>query len=184
MEHYTSPHLCFGQHTFLVCLFLMMHTRLNAAYWGFMVCSVEVICYIKTRWQAAQLSVKYSGNQGNWPLCLVIVVLISFHFGCLTYMDIRICPSLEFRRIMLCQSSFTSFITDSEIRLQVHVSFLILARWNLFASTERQQQQLSHCRSASVLSVKVFLMQLWNIAEVVLREQDECVGVDDERDVT
>lgn len=85
MEHYTSPHLCFGQHTFLVCLFLMMHTRLNAAYWGFMVCLVEVICYIKTRWQAAQLSVKHSGNLGNCSLCLLTVFLICFYFGCLTY---------------------------------------------------------------------------------------------------
>lgn len=184
MEHYTSPHLCFGQHTFLVCLFLMMHTRLNAAYWGFMVCLVEVICYIKTRWQAARLSVKYSGNQGNCSLCLVIVILIRSYFRCLTYMDICIRPSLEFRRIMLCHGGFASFITDSEIRLRVYVSILGLARWNLFASTERQQQQLSHCHGASVLSVKVVLMPSWNVAEVVFREQDECVGVDEERDLT
>lgn len=81
-----------------------------------------------------------------------------FYFRCLTYMDICIRPSLEFRRIMLCHSGFTSFITDSEIRLRVYVSILVLARWNLCASTERQQQQLSHCHGASVLSVKVFLM--------------------------
>lgn len=92
-------------------------------------------------------------------------------------MHICVCSPLEFRRIMPCQSSFTLFITDSKIRLQVHVSFLILARWNLFASNKRQQQQLSHCHGASVL----FLMQFWNVAEVVLRERGERVGVVDER---
>lgn len=78
MEHYTSPHLSLANTRFLVCLFLMMHTRLNAAYWGFMVCLVEVICYIKTRWLAARLSLKDSGNLGNCSFCLVLVVLISF----------------------------------------------------------------------------------------------------------
>lgn len=171
MGRYMSPHLCFGQHTFLVCLFLMMHTRLNAAYWGFMVCLVEVICYIKTRWQAARLSVKYSGNQGNCSLCLLIVFLISFHFGCSTYTHISIRPSLEFRSLCFTQaaSHTHTFIPDSAIRLRVHVSILILARWNLFAPTQRQQQQLSHCHGAPVLSVQVVLIPFcfWNVAEVV-----------------
>lgn len=94
--------LVLGQHAFSVCLFLMMHTRLDSAYWGFMVCLVEVICYIKTRRQAARLSVKYSGNLGNCSLCLVLLVPIRFYFGCLTYMDVSVCPSSEFRRVALC----------------------------------------------------------------------------------
>lgn len=150
-----SPHFCFGQHTFLVCLFLMMHTRLNAAYWGFMVCLGEVIRYIKTRWEAAQL--KHSANLGNCSICLVIVFPISFYFGCLAYMGYTVCTCLlDFRRILRRQSGFTLFITDSKIRLQVHVSILILARWNLFASPRQQQQQLSQCRGASALSLGGF----------------------------
>lgn len=41
--------------------------------------------------------------------------------------------------------SFTVFRKDSKFRLRMHVSILILARWNLFACTEWRQQQLSHC---------------------------------------
>lgn len=135
MEHYTSPHLCFGQRAFLVCLFLMMHTRLDAAYWGFMVCLVEVICHIKTRWQAAHLSVEHAGNLGNCSPRLVIVCLMSFFFGCLACTDRCFCPSSEFRRFTLCRSGFTSTITDPEIGLQAHVPVLILAWWSWFASS-------------------------------------------------
>lgn len=44
-------HLYFGHGTLLVGLLLMMHTRLNAACWDFMVRLVEAGCYIKAALQ-------------------------------------------------------------------------------------------------------------------------------------
>lgn len=51
MEALCFAHLYFGQRTLLVCLLLMMHTRLNAACWGFMVRLVDAFCYIKATLQ-------------------------------------------------------------------------------------------------------------------------------------
>lgn len=45
---------------------------------GFMVWLVEVFCYIKARWQAARLSVNYSGNLGICSLVLDIVCKLLF----------------------------------------------------------------------------------------------------------
>lgn len=102
-----------------------------------MVWLVEVFCYIKARWQAAQLSVNYSANLGICSLVLVIVCKLFFYLDCLTYMDICIYTYKSF--------SFTLFSKDSKFRRCMHVSILILARWNLFACTKWRQQQLSHC---------------------------------------
>lgn len=154
----------------------MMHTLLNRAYWGFMVCSVEVFCYIKARQQAARLSVNHSGNQGICSLILVIVnFLITFYFDCLTYLWIPV--SVEFKRNMLCSASF---MKDSNFRARMHVSSLIFTGGFCFlVSNGDSSNYPTHIPSCESL-----LMQIWNVVEVVWRELDECGGVDDEQYVT
>lgn len=164
MENYESTH------TFLVCLFfLMMHTLLNTAYWGFMVCSVEVFCYIKARQQAARLSVNHSGNRGICSHILVIVCY--FYFDCLTYIWIHV--SLEFSASALLHLWKIS-------RPRMHVSILILTSGICFlvlnGDSSNYPTRIPCCES--------LLMQIWNVVEVVWSELDECGGVDDEQYVT
>lgn len=72
----------------------MMHTRLTAAYWGFMVRLVDAFCYIKATLQL------HSCQKAHCDIlcCLGYCLLISFCVDCLTCVTVytHICSDVKY----------------------------------------------------------------------------------------